>query len=110
MNHPTVVRGIKPLCMQCTIKYTVGYDDIKPTCSKDFECATLIFDNNFMFEKFFGRHRNNIRDMFPLDFTILYQPILEISVTNYNITKITDQYIQSKLDMDAPNIDIYIYI
>jgi hypothetical protein len=36
MNHPTVVRGVKPLCMQCTIKYTVGYDDIKPYLFKGF--------------------------------------------------------------------------
>jgi len=108
MKNPPTVRNVKLECMQCTIKYTVDYDDIKPTCSKDFECATLIFDNNFMFEKFFRRHRNKIRDMFPFKSTVLHHLILEIIVTNYNITNITNQYIQSNIDMDAPNVDIYL--
>jgi len=107
-NYPTVATDLKPQCMQCTLKYTVDYDHIKPNCFKDFECATLIFDNNFMFEKFFGRHRNKIQDMFRTRLWILFHPNLEIIVTNYNITEITSMYINTKVDLIAPDVAISI--
>ena len=63
-NYPTTDRNVKPKCIHCTMKYTVGFNDIQPTCSQDFECVTLIFDTDSMFERFFGRHRDKIQNMF----------------------------------------------
>jgi hypothetical protein len=107
-NYPTVDRDVKPQCMQCTLKYTVDFNHIQPTCSKDFECATLIFDSNFMFEKFFGRHRNKIQNMFPTRLRKLFYPYLKIIVTNYDITEITNNYIESKVNMIATDVAISI--
>jgi hypothetical protein len=98
--------SVKLECMQCIIKHTsiVTQRD----CSKDFECATLIFDNDIVFERFFRRHRDNIPHLFPTERKILPYPILDITVINYNITKITYDYISSTVNMHAPSVTISI--
>lgn len=93
-------------CLQCSIRSTNFR--INSNCSKDFECATLIFDNNMIFQKFFEIHRNSISSLFPTNVNILSNPSFGIVVTNYNITKITYEYINSIINIDHPNLYIYI--
>jgi hypothetical protein len=93
-------------CIQCIIKY-IDFE-IELNCSRKFVCAILVFGNNMMFETFFSQSRNIIRDLFPTLLTTQKLPVLEIIVSSYNISKITNNYIDEIINMDAPNTTIFI--
>jgi hypothetical protein len=61
-----------------------------------------------MFERFFHKNRDKIREGFPTKLLILLNPVLDIIVNNNNITRITYEYINSTINMDAPDTNIYI--
>jgi len=105
-DYKTYKPGVQSKCMECIIHYSDIM--IRSNCSKDFECATLIFHSNTMFERVFRKYRDAIRDLLPTKLEILSAPTLGIIVNSYNITKITYEYINSTVNMDAPNASIYI--
>ena len=98
----------RPSCMQCIIRDI--HIKIKSNCLKNFECATLIFEDNFIFEKFFIKHHQIIPSLFPIQFEILSTAGLTINITNYNITKITNEYINSVLNIKSSQIVIYLVL
>lgn len=99
--------NFQAICMQCRMRFVIN--EIKPNCSKNFDCASLIFENNIMFETFFRIHRHALRDLFTTQLDPLPSSVLEIIVTFYNITKITNHYIDSIMDMNAPHMKIFFW-
>jgi hypothetical protein len=95
-----------PSCLTCSIEYIDI--EIKSNCSKNFECASLNFDNNSIFERFFTKHHHIIPSLFPTQFGFLPNPILRINITNYNITNITNMYINSTLNINSSRMVIIV--
>ena len=91
-------------CMKCeiiNIDITINYN-----CTTDYDCAFLWFPNNTMFERFFKQHRDTIKHRFPKNLTTLPQPALFITVQNYSITEVTNDYINSTIDIDLSNLTV----
>jgi len=93
-------------CIRCTITHVDIR--IKYNCLKNFECATLVFDNNMIFEEFFMKYRDRIQSLFPASLQISPNPVLRIILSKYNITRITNEYINSTVNMNFPMLMIFI--
>ncbi len=104
---PRDISGRQIRCMECNIGYYTGLV-IDNDCSASSECVTFIFNDSVIFEGFFKRYHRDIPKLFPRRLVILPNPIIEIIVKNYNITEITNQYVNSILNMNAPGISIFI--
>jgi hypothetical protein len=91
-------------CMECAIE---NIDIIvNDNCTTTFDCAVLRFSNNLMFERFFIMHRSVIKDQFLKDLRNSSQRVLIIDVLNYNVTKITNEYINSTVNIDLVSLTI----
>ena len=99
-------KKFKPKCVVCKITY---FNVVLPTnCSRNFECVILYFDNNFIFERFFINHQSIIKSLFPMNLKVLSYPVIVTYVTYYNITKITNEYIRSILNIKFPEMIMFI--
>jgi hypothetical protein len=106
---PSNKTGTHISCMQCFIRYYSGIV-MNPDCSRDFECVVFRFNDNIIFEKFFKQYHDIIPNLFPKQLVRLSSFSIEITLDNYNITEITNEYINSTLNMNAPNTNIYIIL
>jgi hypothetical protein len=104
---PSNKTGTHIRCMQCFIRYYSGIV-MNPDCSRDFECVVFRFNDSIIFEKFFKQYHDSIPNLFPKQLVRLLSFSIEITVDNYNITEITNEYINSTLNMNAPNTNIFI--
>jgi hypothetical protein len=77
-------------------------------CVKDTEFVEFTFYDSVTFERFFKQYRDVIPKLFPNQSIAIPNPNIQIKVYNYNITEITNGYINSTLNMDAPNVIMYI--
>jgi len=86
-------------CLKCEIK------DIntatKNTCRRTHQCLSFIFYNNSFFEQFFYKHPSIIDHILtdPRKGEVLNRLI--ITIQNYDLTKITFQYLNSILNMNS---------
>jgi len=108
-THIGFIVDNKTLILRC-IRCVISDIDIviQDNCSWNYECATLVFDNNFMFEKFFVKYRHKIQGLFPSSLQRSPHPVLRIIISKYNITRITNEYINSTVNMDFPMLVIFI--
>jgi hypothetical protein len=95
-----------PSCMNCTIRYIDIM--IQSDCSTSCECVMLMFENNLMFEEFFVKHHAAIEDLFPKPEYLRFLPTLRIYVGRNNITRITNEYINSIVNMDFVGLFIFL--
>ncbi len=93
-------------CMQCHMRYASF--KTKPNCSTDLLCASLVFDSLKMVQRFFEELNSTIRDRYPTQYEENRFLILEIIVANYNISKITNEYITSTMNIAAPDLDMFV--
>ena len=103
--HLTYLRNspdaINSSCVQCNIR---SVDIVtQDGCSRNFDCAKLLFDNNLLFEQFFRQHRDSIANRFPKG-NSEETSLLTISVTDYDLKEITPEYIGPLLNISAPSL------
>jgi hypothetical protein len=108
INHCNVLinRFATPMCIMCNIKYLDIALSIE--CSRNVTCLILYFDDNTIFERYFIKYRDIFPLRFPPQTANLPSPALSINVNYYNITKITNEYINSLINIDIPNLVITI--
>lgn len=83
-------------CLKCQIN---NINEIKEnTCRKTLQCLSLIFYNNSFFEQFFNKYRNTINDIFREQ---RERNTLIITLQNYNLTKISLEYLNSILKINT---------
>ncbi len=84
-------------CLTCTIK---NNDIIKGrTCPEAYACIKLSFDNNTIFEKFFMKNRQIIKNLFINTVHTEFISILYIDIKSHNLTMITFKYMNRLLKL-----------
>lgn len=86
-------------CMSCTIRY-INFP-IRRNCSKDFECVEFILENETIFENFFSLYKTIISALIPRNIYRSSAMLVWIRIDKANLTKITNEYINST--MNLPN-------
>jgi hypothetical protein len=61
-----------------------------------------------IFEEFFMKYRDRLQSLFPASLQISPNPVLRIILSKYNITRITNEYINSTVNMNFPMLMILI--
>ncbi|CAF5090164.1 unnamed protein product, partial [Rotaria magnacalcarata] len=93
-------------CVECTIHNARVTP--KADCQKNAICLILKFPDNYVFEEFFTEHRLLLKNLFP-------KPIsgsdikINVFISEYYITTINNEYTNSKLNIDFPELDLRIY-
>ena len=96
----------RPPSIHCRIENT----DIeeKSLCMTDVDSAAFTFQNNVMFETFFRKNGHRITSSFPNSTDSSYFFAFDIIVETYNITEITNKYINSTVNIHAPQAGIFL--
>ena len=83
--------------------------EIKRNCSKSIDSAALIFDNNTMFETFFKKNGAAIAKLCPPRRNRSGYYVLDIIINYYNVSKMTYQYIDSTVNINATQTRIFLW-